>query len=332
VATVTSDQPVAEDSDQTTAAPVYAASDQAPSSPDLTRIYLRQIGRVPLLNAEKEVTLAKQIEAGLMAEHVLQTRNVTAAYRRELELIAKQGVDAKQLMLESNLRLVASEAKRYAGRGLTYLDLIQEGNLGLMRAVEKFDYTKGYKFSTYATWWIRQAISRAIADQARTIRLPVHMIELINKQARASRNLLATLGHEPSDERIAAEMGLKPEDVRELRKIGWAPISLDQPVGEGETTAFGELIWDADLRPVETIADMDQMIAAIDRALDCLSPRDARVIRLRYGLADGHPHTLEEIGKDLGVTRERIRQLESKAIAKLRHPNCADTLRAFLSD
>jgi RNA polymerase primary sigma factor len=304
-------------------------SRRAPTS-DLVRIYLREIGRVPLLTAEEEVELAKSIEAGLFAEEkVARAAIITPGERTDLELLARDGVRAKQRLIEANLRLVVSIAKRYVGRGMLFLDLIQEGNLGLIRAVEKFDYTKGYKFSTYATWWIRQAITRAIADQARTIRIPVHMVETINKLVRVQRQLHQDLGREPSPEEIGTEMGLSPERVVEIQRVAQEPVSLQSPIGE-EDSDLGDFIEDADaVVPIEAAAFIllqDQL----DGILGSLSDREQRIIQLRFGLTDGHPRTLEEVGREFGVTRERIRQIESKTLAKLRHPTRAQMLREYL--
>jgi RNA polymerase primary sigma factor len=297
---------------------------------DLVRIYLREIGRVPLLTAEDEVELAKAIEAGLFAEEKLGGGiPMPAAVHGDLELLVGEGVRAKQRLIEANLRLVVSIAKRYIGRGLVFLDLIQEGNLGLIRAVEKFDYTRGYKFSTYATWWIRQAITRAIADQARTIRVPVHMVETINKLARVQRQLHQELGREASTEEIAAEMGLEPERVAEIQRIAQEPVSLQSPIGEEESD-LGDFIEDADaVVPMEAAAFI-MLQDQLERVLDQLAEREQRIIQLRFGLTDGHPRTLEEVGREFGVTRERIRQIESKTLAKLRHPSRAQMLREFL--
>jgi RNA polymerase primary sigma factor len=297
---------------------------------DLVRIYLREIGRVPLLTAEDEVELAKAIEAGLFAEDKLGGGiPVLGAIHGDLELLVGEGVKAKQRLIEANLRLVVSIAKRYLGRGLVFLDLIQEGNLGLIRAVEKFDYTRGYKFSTYATWWIRQAITRAIADQARTIRVPVHMVETINKLARVQRQLHQELGREASAEEIAAEMGLEPERVAEIQRIAQEPVSLQSPIGEEESD-LGDFIEDADaVVPIEAAAFI-MLQDQLERVLDQLAQREQRIIQLRFGLTDGHPRTLEEVGREFGVTRERIRQIESKTLAKLRHPSRAQMLREFL--
>jgi RNA polymerase primary sigma factor len=301
---------------------------------DLVRIYLREIGRVPLLTAQDEVELAKAIEAGLFAEEKLQGGYQLAARHgaelAELALLAADGMRAKQRLIEANLRLVVSIAKRYIGRGLVFLDLIQEGNLGLIRAVEKFDYTKGYKFSTYATWWIRQAITRAIADQARTIRIPVHMVETINKMARIQRQLHQDLGREASPAEIAAEMGLPPERVAEIQRIAQEPVSLQSPIGE-EDSDLGDFIEDADaVMPMEAAAFI-MLQDQLERVLDSLSLREQRIIQLRFGLTDGHPRTLEEVGREFGVTRERIRQIESKTLAKLRHPGRAQMLREYLA-
>ncbi|HJY66876.1 MAG TPA: RNA polymerase sigma factor RpoD [Streptosporangiaceae bacterium] len=297
---------------------------------DLVRIYLREIGRVPLLTAEDEVELAKSIEAGLFAEEKLGGGiPMLGAIHGDLELLAGEGVRAKQRLIEANLRLVVSIAKRYIGRGLVFLDLIQEGNLGLIRAVEKFDYTRGYKFSTYATWWIRQAITRAIADQARTIRVPVHMVETINKLARVQRQLHQELGREASAAEIAAEMGLELERVAEIQRIAQEPVSLQSPIGEEESD-LGDFIEDADaVVPIEAAAFI-MLQDQLERVLDQLAEREQRIIQLRFGLTDGHPRTLEEVGREFGVTRERIRQIESKTLAKLRHPSRAQMLREYL--
>jgi len=297
---------------------------------DLVRIYLREIGRVPLLTAEDEVELAKTIEAGLFAEEKLGGGfPLLGAMHSDLVLLVGEGVRAKQRLIEANLRLVVSIAKRYIGRGLVFLDLIQEGNLGLIRAVEKFDYTRGYKFSTYATWWIRQAITRAIADQARTIRVPVHMVETINKLARVQRQLHQELGREASADEIAAEMGLEPERVAEIQRIAQEPVSLQSPIGEEESD-LGDFIEDADaVVPIEAAAFI-MLQDQLERVLCELAEREQRIIQLRFGLTDGHPRTLEEVGREFGVTRERIRQIESKTLAKLRHPSRAQMLREYL--
>ncbi|KAB8196111.1 RNA polymerase sigma factor RpoD [Nonomuraea phyllanthi] len=300
---------------------------RAPTS-DLVRIYLREIGRVPLLTAEEEVELAKSIEAGLFAEDKLAAGVSRLAFPEFRELVW-QGTRAKQRLIEANLRLVVSIAKRYVGRGMLFLDLIQEGNLGLIRAVEKFDYTKGYKFSTYATWWIRQAITRAIADQARTIRIPVHMVETINKLVRVQRQLHQDLGREPIPEEIAKEMDLPVDRVVEIQRIAQEPVSLQSPIGE-EDSDLGDFIEDADaVVPMEAAAFI-MLQDQLDDILATLSDREQRIIQLRFGLADGHPRTLEEVGREFGVTRERIRQIESKTLAKLRHPTRAQMLRDYL--
>ncbi len=300
---------------------------------DLVRIYLREIGKVPLLTAQDEVELAKAIEAGLFAREMMQggCKVVGAGPSgAELAMIADQGDRARQRLIEANLRLVVSIAKRYIGRGMVFLDLIQEGNLGLIRAVEKFDYTKGYKFSTYATWWIRQAITRAIADQARTIRIPVHMVETINKMARIQRQLHQDLGREPTPAEVADEMGIPADRVAEIQRIAQEPVSLQAPIGE-EDSDLGDFIEDADaVVPMEAAAFM-MLQDQLEQVLDTLSPREQRIIQLRFGLIDGHPRTLEEVGRDFGVTRERIRQIESKTLVKLRHPGRAQMLREYLA-
>ena len=303
---------------------------RAPQTNDLVRIYLREIGRVPLLTAEDEVELAKTIEAGLFADEKLSGYYpLLGAERADLEWLAADGIRAKQRLIEANLRLVVSIAKRYIGRGLVFLDLIQEGNLGLIRAVEKFDYTRGYKFSTYATWWIRQAITRAIADQARTIRVPVHMVETINKLARVTRQLHQELGREATVEEIAVEMGIEADRVAEIQRIAQEPVSLQSPIGEEESD-LGDFIEDADaVVPMEAAAFI-MLQDQLDRVLCDLSDREQRIIQLRFGLMDGHPRTLEEVGREFGVTRERIRQIESKTLAKLRHPSRALLLREYL--
>jgi RNA polymerase primary sigma factor len=300
---------------------------------DLVRIYLREIGKVPLLTAQDEVELAKAIEAGLFAQEVLRggcDAVGTGANGVELAIIADQGDRARQRLIEANLRLVVSIAKRYIGRGMVFLDLIQEGNLGLIRAVEKFDYAKGYKFSTYATWWIRQAITRAIADQARTIRIPVHMVETINKMARIQRQLHQDLGREPVPAEVAAEMGIPADRVAEIQRIAQEPVSLQAPIGE-EDSDLGDFIEDADaVVPMEAAAFM-MLQDQLEQVLETLPPREQRIIQLRFGLIDGHPRTLEEVGRDFGVTRERIRQIESKTLVKLRHPGRAQMLREYLA-
>jgi RNA polymerase primary sigma factor len=322
------------DADELLSRPVQTEARRAVTG-DLVRIYLREIGRVPLLTAHDEVDLAKAIEAGLFAEEKVQACNAAGPGRRgaelaELMLIAADGIAAKQRLIEANLRLVVSIAKRYIGRGLVFLDLIQEGNLGLIRAVEKFDYTKGYKFSTYATWWIRQAITRAIADQARTIRIPVHMVETINKMARIQRQLHQDLGREATPDEIAMEMGLSPDRVAEIQRIAQEPVSLQSPIGE-EDSDLGDFIEDADaVVPMEAAAFI-MLQDQLEQVLDNLTIREQRIIQLRFGLTDGHPRTLEEVGREFGVTRERIRQIESKTLAKLRHPSRAQMLREYLA-
>jgi len=323
----------AQEADDLLSRPVQTDARRAVTG-DLVRIYLREIGRVPLLTAQDEVELAKAIEAGLFAEEKVQACRATGRGREgvelaELALIAADGIAAKQRLIEANLRLVVSIAKRYIGRGLVFLDLIQEGNLGLIRAVEKFDYTKGYKFSTYATWWIRQAITRAIADQARTIRIPVHMVETINKMARIQRQLHQELGREASTEELAYEMGLTADRVAEIQRIAQEPVSLQSPIGE-EDSDLGDFIEDADaVMPLEAAAFI-MLQDQLDEVLEQLSLREQRIIQLRFGLTDGHPRTLEEVGREFGVTRERIRQIESKTLAKLRHPSRSQMLREYL--
>jgi RNA polymerase primary sigma factor len=304
----------------------------AGATSDPVKDYLKQIGKVPLLNAEQEVELAKRIEAGLFAEEKLadNTPALRPETRLDLEWIADDGRRAKNHLLEANLRLVVSLAKRYTGRGMLFLDLIQEGNLGLIRAVEKFDYTKGYKFSTYATWWIRQAITRAMADQARTIRIPVHMVEVINKLARVQRQMLQDLGREPTPEELAAELDMTPEKVIEVQKYGREPISLHTPLGEDGDSEFGDLIEDSEaIQPGEAVS-FTLLQEQLHSVLDTLSEREAGVVSMRFGLTDGQPKTLDEIGKVYGVTRERIRQIESKTMSKLRHPSRSQVLRDYL--
>jgi RNA polymerase primary sigma factor len=317
-----------DDDEDLPAAQVAAAGATA----DPVKDYLKQIGKVPLLNAEQEVELAKRIEAGLFAEEKLAEGRGTLRpdARSDLEWIADDGRRAKNHLLEANLRLVVSLAKRYTGRGMLFLDLIQEGNLGLIRAVEKFDYTKGYKFSTYATWWIRQAITRAMADQARTIRIPVHMVEVINKLARVQRQMLQDLGREPTPEELAAELDMTPEKVIEVQKYGREPISLHTPLGEDGDSEFGDLIEDSEaIQPGEAVS-FTLLQEQLHSVLDTLSEREAGVVSMRFGLTDGQPKTLDEIGKVYGVTRERIRQIESKTMSKLRHPSRSQVLRDYL--
>lgn len=303
----------------------------AGATADPVKDYLKQIGKVALLNAEQEVELAKRIEAGLFAEERLGAGvTMEPKFRRELEWIAQDGRRAKNHLLEANLRLVVSLAKRYTGRGMLFLDLIQEGNLGLIRAVEKFDYTKGYKFSTYATWWIRQAITRAMADQARTIRIPVHMVEVINKLARVQRQMLQDLGREPTPEELAKELDMTPEKVVEVQKYGREPISLHTPLGEDGDSEFGDLIEDSEAVVPADAVSFTLLQEQLHQVLDTLSEREAGVVSMRFGLTDGQPKTLDEIGKVYGVTRERIRQIESKTMSKLRHPSRSQVLRDYL--
>ena len=300
---------------------------------DPVKDYLKQIGKVALLNAELEVELAKRIEAGLFAEEKLASdKKISAELARDLKWVVKDGQRAKSHLLEANLRLVVSLAKRYTGRGMQFLDLIQEGNLGLIRAVEKFDYTKGYKFSTYATWWIRQAITRAMADQARTIRIPVHMVEVINKLARVQRQLLQDLGREPTPEELARELDMTPEKVVEVQKYGREPISLSTPLGEDGDSEFGDLIEDTEAVVPADAVGYSMLQRELERILDSLHPREAGVIRSRFGLGDGVQKTLDQIGEEFGVTRERIRQIEAKTMSKLRHPSRSQMLRDFLDN
>ncbi|WP_299442234.1 RNA polymerase sigma factor [uncultured Phycicoccus sp.] len=303
----------------------------AGATADPVKDYLKQIGKVALLNAEQEVELAKRIEAGLFAEEMLNSGDkIDMKFKRELWWIAQDGKKAKNHLLEANLRLVVSLAKRYTGRGMLFLDLIQEGNLGLIRAVEKFDYTKGYKFSTYATWWIRQAITRAMADQARTIRIPVHMVEVINKLARVQRQMLQDLGREPTPEELATELDMTPEKVVEVQKYGREPISLHTPLGEDGDSEFGDLIEDSEAVVPADAVSFTLLQEQLHSVLDTLSEREAGVVSMRFGLTDGQPKTLDEIGKVYGVTRERIRQIESKTMSKLRHPSRSQALRDYL--
>ncbi|MGV1005780.1 MAG: RNA polymerase sigma factor [Candidatus Nanopelagicales bacterium] len=303
----------------------------AGATADPVKDYLKQIGKVALLNAEQEVELAKRIEAGLFAEEKLNSQeHLDPQLRKDLGWIAEDGRRAKNHLLEANLRLVVSLAKRYTGRGMLFLDLIQEGNLGLIRAVEKFDYTKGYKFSTYATWWIRQAITRAMADQARTIRIPVHMVEVINKLARVQRQMLQDLGREPTPEELAKELDMTPEKVVEVQKYGREPISLHTPLGEDGDSEFGDLIEDSEAIVPSDAVSFTLLQEQLEGVLDTLSDREAGVVRMRFGLTDGQPKTLDEIGKVYGVTRERIRQIESKTMSKLRHPSRSQVLRDYL--
>ena len=303
----------------------------AGATADPVKDYLKQIGRVALLNAELEVELATRVEVGLFAEEKLKhEKKLDKKYKRELEFLVEDGKRAKNHLLEANLRLVVSLAKRYTGRGMLFLDLIQEGNLGLIRAVEKFDYTKGYKFSTYATWWIRQAITRAMADQARTIRIPVHMVEVINKLARVQRQMLQDLGREPTPEELAKELDMTPEKVVEVQKYGREPISLHTPLGEEGDSEFGDLIEDSEAVVPADAVSFTLLQEQLHSVLDTLSEREAGVVAMRFGLTDGQPKTLDEIGKVYGVTRERIRQIESKTMSKLRHPSRSQVLRDYL--
>jgi len=306
---------------------------------DPVRMYLKEIGKVPLLTAEQEVTLAKRIEAGLLAREKLsgvdadgEPVEISENQRSSLHAVKRDGELARRQLTEANLRLVVSIAKRYVGRGMALLDLIQEGNLGLIRAVEKFDYTKGFKFSTYATWWIRQAITRAIADQARTIRIPVHMVETMNKVLRISRQMLQELGREPTVEEIAAKVEMTPDKVREIQRIAQEPVSLETPVGEEDDSLLGDFVEDPNVIAPATAAARALLSEAIEEALQELNDRERAVVRLRFGLDDGQIRTLEEVGKEFGVTRERIRQIESKTLAKLRHPTRSQRLRDYLEE
>ena len=307
---------------------------KAPTN-DPVRMYLKEIGKVPLLTAEQEVILAKAIDEGEAATAEIDKaadngRKVSPTRLRELQRTERHGQLTKKKLIEANLRLVVSIAKRYVGRGMLFLDLIQEGNLGLIRAVEKFDYNKGFKFSTYATWWIRQAITRAIADQARTIRIPVHMVETINKLIRIQRQLLQDLGREPTPEEIGREMEFSPEKVREILKVSQEPVSLETPIGEEEDSHLGDFIEDSDAVVPVDAASFILLQEQLDSVLHTLSEREKKVIQLRFGLTDGHPRTLEEVGREFGVTRERIRQIESKTLSKLRHPSRSQKLRDYL--
>jgi RNA polymerase primary sigma factor len=306
--------------------------DQTPAMGDSVHTYLKSIGRTSLLTAEQEVDLAKRIEAGLFAEHKLDTDiDLSAEHRRELELVAEDGRRAKSHMLEANLRLVVSVAKKYSDRGLSLLDVVQEGNLGLIRAVEKFDYTKGYKFSTYAMWWIRQAIQRGFADSARTIRLPVHVLEMLSKLSRVERDMHQKLGREPTPEELAVELDRTPDQIEELLRTSRQPISLDSTIGEDGETSIGDLIEDVDAPEASELVDRQLMAEQLRSALDALTPREATIMAMRFGLYDGNPHTLDEIGRALGLTRERIRQLEKQSLSKLRHPSRAQPLLDFAS-
>ncbi len=306
--------------------------DQTPAMGDSVHTYLKSIGRTSLLTAEQEVDLAKRIEAGLFAEHKLDTEpDLSPELRRELEMVAEDGRRAKAHMLEANLRLVVSVAKKYSDRGLSLLDVVQEGNLGLIRAVEKFDYTKGYKFSTYAMWWIRQAIQRGFADSARTIRLPVHVLEMLSKLSRVERDMHQRLGREPTPEELAVELDRTPDQIEELLRTSRQPISLDSTIGEDGETSIGDLIEDVDAPEASELVDRQLMAEQLRSALDALTPREATIMAMRFGLYDGNPHTLDEIGRALGLTRERIRQLEKQSLSKLRHPSRAQPLLDFAS-
>jgi RNA polymerase primary sigma factor len=306
--------------------------DQTPAMGDSVHTYLKSIGRTSLLTAEQEVDLAKRIEAGLFAEHKLDTEpDLDEDFRRDLEAVAEDGRRAKAHMLEANLRLVVSVAKKYTDRGLSLLDVVQEGNLGLIRAVEKFDYTKGYKFSTYAMWWIRQAIQRGFADSARTIRLPVHVLEMLSKLSRVERDMHQRLGREPTPEELAVELDRTPDQIEELLRTSRQPISLDSTIGEDGETSIGDLIEDVDAPEASEMVDRQLMAEQLRSALDALTPREATIMSMRFGLYDGNPHTLDEIGRALGLTRERIRQLEKQSLSKLRHPSRAQPLLDFAS-
>jgi RNA polymerase primary sigma factor len=306
--------------------------DQTSVMGDSVHTYLKSIGRTSLLTAEQEVDLAKRIEAGLFAEHKLETETgLPKSYRRDLEAVAEDGRRAKAHMLEANLRLVVSVAKKYSDRGLSLLDVVQEGNLGLIRAVEKFDYTKGYKFSTYAMWWIRQAIQRGFADSARTIRLPVHVLEMLSKLSRVERDMHQRLGREPTPEELAVELDRTPDQIEELLRTSRQPISLDSTIGEDGETSIGDLIEDVDAPEASELVDRQLMADQLRHALDALTPREATIMAMRFGLYDGNPHTLDEIGKALGLTRERIRQLEKQSLSKLRHPSRAQPLLDYAS-
>jgi len=306
--------------------------DQTPAMGDSVHTYLKSIGRTSLLTAEQEVDLAKRIEAGLFAEHKLDTEpDLSEDFRRDLEAVAEDGRRAKAHMLEANLRLVVSVAKKYTDRGLSLLDVVQEGNLGLIRAVEKFDYSKGYKFSTYAMWWIRQAIQRGFADSARTIRLPVHVLEMLSKLSRVERDMHQRLGREPTPEELAVELDRTPDQIEELLRTSRQPISLDSTIGEDGETSIGDLIEDTDAPEASEMVDRQLMAEQLRSALDALTPREATIMSMRFGLYDGNPHTLDEIGRALGLTRERIRQLEKQSLSKLRHPSRAQPLLDFAS-
>jgi len=318
--------------DDTAATAETDLDDQTSVMGDSVHTYLKSIGRRNLLTAEEEVDLAKRIEAGLFAEHKLETDSTLSdQYRADLEAVAEDGRRAKAHMLEANLRLVVSVAKKYSDRGLSLLDVVQEGNLGLIRAVEKFDYTKGYKFSTYAMWWIRQAIQRGFADSARTIRLPVHVLEMLSKLSRVERDMHQRLGREPTPEELAVELDRTPDQIEELLRTSRQPISLDSTIGEDGETSIGDLIEDVDAPEAGELVDRQLMADQLRHALDALTPREATIMSMRFGLYDGNPHTLDEIGKALGLTRERIRQLEKQSLSKLRHPSRAQPLLDYAS-
>jgi RNA polymerase primary sigma factor len=318
--------------DASPSAPETDLDDQTSVMGDSVHTYLKSIGRRQLLTAEEEVDLAKRIEAGLYAEHKLETeRRLSKQLRADLEAVAEDGRQAKAHMLEANLRLVVSVAKKYSDRGLSLLDVVQEGNLGLIRAVEKFDYTKGYKFSTYAMWWIRQAIQRGFADSARTIRLPVHVLEMLSKLSRVERDMHQRLGREPTPEELAVELDRTPDQIEELLRTSRQPISLDSTIGEDGETSIGDLIEDVDAPEAGELVDRQIMADQLRHALDALTPREATIMSMRFGLYDGNPHTLDEIGKALGLTRERIRQLEKQSLSKLRHPSRAQPLLDYAS-
>jgi RNA polymerase primary sigma factor len=326
---------VSDDDDEDDPKPI-AAEGEVGISTDLVRAYLKEIGKVPLLTAEQEVELAQRIEAGLFAAEKIRQADegeapkISTALRRDLDWLVIDGGRAKRHLLEANLRLVVSIAKRYLGRGMLFLDLIQEGNLGLIRAVEKFDYTKGYKFSTYATWWIRQAITRAMADQARTIRIPVHMVEQINKLTRVQREMLQELGREPTPEELAKELDMTPEKVVEIQGYAREPVSLETTIGDDQDSNLGDFIEDADAPIAAEVVSYGLMQEQLNEVLRTLTDREAAVVKMRFGLVDGQPRTLDEIGREFGLTRERIRQIESKTLSKLRHPSRSQKLRDYL--
>ncbi|MFP5218979.1 MAG: RNA polymerase sigma factor [Actinomycetes bacterium] len=330
------DEPSAPTDDDDEDEKPIAAEGEVGISTDLVRAYLKEIGKVPLLTAEQEVELAQRIEAGLFAAEKLRQSDdgeapkLSASLRRDLEWLVNDGARAKRHLLEANLRLVVSIAKRYLGRGMLFLDLIQEGNLGLIRAVEKFDYTKGYKFSTYATWWIRQAITRAMADQARTIRIPVHMVEQINKLTRVQREMLQELGREPTPEELAKELDMTPEKVVEIQGYAREPVSLETTIGDDQDSSLGDFIEDADAPVAAEVVSYGLMQEQLNEVLRTLTDREAAVVKMRFGLVDGQPRTLDEIGREFGLTRERIRQIESKTLSKLRHPSRSQKLRDYL--